>query len=98
MHVVTWFYSRRLSARSIARRDNLARRCIPGSGTAIGSAQAAGATSTTQPVRCPACGPDGSAMNQYGFVRITCVSPRTAVADPSANAAEIVRMLGAGAR
>ena len=32
-------------------------------------------------------------MNQYGFVRITCVSPRTAVANPSANAAEIVRVL-----
>ncbi|MGP0068384.1 MAG: NAD(+) synthase [Isosphaeraceae bacterium] len=32
-------------------------------------------------------------MNPFGFVRITCVSPRTAVANPSANAAEIVRML-----
>jgi NAD+ synthase (glutamine-hydrolysing) len=32
-------------------------------------------------------------MNQFGFVRITCVSPRTAVANPSANAAEIVRVL-----
>ena len=32
-------------------------------------------------------------MNQYGFVRITCVSPRTTVANPSANAAEIVRVL-----
>ena len=32
-------------------------------------------------------------MNQYGFVRITCVSPRTTVADPAANAAEIVRVL-----
>jgi NAD+ synthase (glutamine-hydrolysing) len=33
-------------------------------------------------------------MNHFGFVRITCVSPRTAVANPSANAAEIVRVLG----
>ena len=33
-------------------------------------------------------------MNQYGFARVTCVSIRTAVADPSANAGEIVRMLG----
>jgi NAD+ synthase (glutamine-hydrolysing) len=32
-------------------------------------------------------------MNQYGFVRISCVSPRTAVANPSANAAEILRVL-----
>ena len=32
-------------------------------------------------------------MNQYGFVRITCASPRTAVANPAANAAEIVRIL-----
>jgi NAD+ synthase (glutamine-hydrolysing) len=32
-------------------------------------------------------------MNQYGFARVTCVSIRTAVADPSANAGEIVRML-----
>jgi NAD+ synthase (glutamine-hydrolysing) len=32
-------------------------------------------------------------MNSFGFVRITCVSPRTAVANPSANAAEIVRVL-----
>jgi NAD+ synthase (glutamine-hydrolysing) len=32
-------------------------------------------------------------MNQYGFVRITCASLRTAVADPAANAAEIVRVL-----
>ncbi len=32
-------------------------------------------------------------MNQYGFCRITCVSPRTAVANPAANAAEIVRVL-----
>ena len=32
-------------------------------------------------------------MNQYGFVRITCVSPRVSVADPAANAAEIVRVL-----
>jgi NAD+ synthase (glutamine-hydrolysing) len=32
-------------------------------------------------------------MNQYGFVRITCASPRTTVANPSANAAEIVHVL-----
>jgi NAD+ synthase (glutamine-hydrolysing) len=32
-------------------------------------------------------------MNQHGFVRISCVSPRTTVANPAANAAEIVRML-----
>jgi NAD+ synthase (glutamine-hydrolysing) len=32
-------------------------------------------------------------MNQYGFLRISCVSPRVAVANPAANAAEIVRML-----
>ena len=32
-------------------------------------------------------------MNQYGFVRITCASPRTTVANPAANAAEIVRIL-----
>ena len=32
-------------------------------------------------------------MNQHGFVRITCVSPRVPVADPAANAAEIVRVL-----
>jgi NAD+ synthase (glutamine-hydrolysing) len=32
-------------------------------------------------------------MNQYGFVRITCVSPRTTVANPAANAVEIVRIL-----
>src|SRR5438067_1365845 len=33
------------------------------------------------------------AMNPYGFVRITCVSPRTVVANPAANAAAIVRVL-----
>ncbi len=33
-------------------------------------------------------------MNRYGFVRITCASPRTAVADPAANAAEIIRLVG----
>ena len=33
-------------------------------------------------------------MNPYGFARVTCVSIRTRVADPSANAEEIVRMLG----
>ncbi|MFI5459525.1 MAG: NAD(+) synthase [Isosphaerales bacterium] len=32
-------------------------------------------------------------MNQFGFVRLTCASPRTAVANPPANAAEIVRIL-----
>ena len=32
-------------------------------------------------------------MNQYGFVRITCASPRTAVANPAKNADEIVRVL-----
>ena len=32
-------------------------------------------------------------MNRYGFVRITCASPRTAVANPTANAVEIVRIL-----
>ncbi len=32
-------------------------------------------------------------MNQYGFVRLTCVSPRTTVANPSANAAELVGIL-----
>ena len=32
-------------------------------------------------------------MNRYGFVRVTCASPRTAVADPAANAAEICRLL-----
>ena len=32
-------------------------------------------------------------MNQHGFVRISCVSPRTTVANPSANAVEIVRVL-----
>jgi NAD+ synthase (glutamine-hydrolysing) len=33
-------------------------------------------------------------MNPYGFARVTCISIRTAVADPSANADEIVQMLG----
>ena len=32
-------------------------------------------------------------MNQHGFVRITCVSPRVTVADPAANAREIVTVL-----
>ena len=32
-------------------------------------------------------------MNQHGFVRITCVSPRVTVADPAANAAEIIHVL-----
>ncbi len=33
------------------------------------------------------------AMNRFGFVRITCASTRTVVADPVSNAAEIVRVL-----
>ncbi len=33
-------------------------------------------------------------MNRFGFVRITCASIWTVVADPQANAAEIVRVLG----
>ncbi len=32
-------------------------------------------------------------MNQHGFVRISCVSPRVKVADPAVNAAEIIRIL-----
>jgi NAD+ synthase (glutamine-hydrolysing) len=32
-------------------------------------------------------------MNQYGFVRITCASPRTTVGNPITNADEIVRIL-----
>jgi NAD+ synthase (glutamine-hydrolysing) len=32
-------------------------------------------------------------MNRFGFVRVTCASLRTAVADPDANAAETVRVL-----
>ena len=32
-------------------------------------------------------------MNQYGFIRITCASPRTAVANPAKNADEILRVL-----
>src|SRR6516164_527816 len=32
-------------------------------------------------------------MNDHGFVRISCVSLRVAVANPSANAAEILRVL-----
>jgi NAD+ synthase (glutamine-hydrolysing) len=32
-------------------------------------------------------------MNRYGFVRITCASPRTMVANAAANAAEIGRLL-----
>ena len=32
-------------------------------------------------------------MNRFGFVRITCASTRTVVADPEANAAEVVRVL-----
>jgi NAD+ synthase (glutamine-hydrolysing) len=34
-------------------------------------------------------------MNAFGFVRICCSTPRTVVADPQANAAEILRMLDA---
>lgn len=33
-------------------------------------------------------------MNQHGFVRLSTVSPKTAVANPPANLAEIVRVLG----
>ena len=33
-------------------------------------------------------------MNRFGFVRISCASARTVVADPSANADEMVRVLG----
>ena len=33
-------------------------------------------------------------MNRFGFVRITCASVLTAVADPSANAEETIRVLG----
>ena len=33
-------------------------------------------------------------MNCFGFARITCVSPRTVVADPKANASEAIRLLG----
>jgi NAD+ synthase (glutamine-hydrolysing) len=36
-------------------------------------------------------------MNRYGFLRITCVSPRVTVADPAANAAEIIRLLSLAA-
>jgi len=32
-------------------------------------------------------------MNKFGFVRLTCASPRTNVANPPANAAEIVHVL-----
>jgi NAD+ synthase (glutamine-hydrolysing) len=32
-------------------------------------------------------------MNQYGFIRVSCISPRTAVGNPSVNAAEAVRVL-----
>ncbi len=32
-------------------------------------------------------------MNPHGFIRITCASPRTTVADPAANGREIVRIL-----
>jgi NAD+ synthase (glutamine-hydrolysing) len=33
-------------------------------------------------------------MNEHGFVRISCVSPRIVVANPTANSAEIIRILG----
>jgi NAD+ synthase (glutamine-hydrolysing) len=33
-------------------------------------------------------------MNRFGFVRITCASTKTAVANPEANAGEIIRVLG----
>jgi NAD+ synthase (glutamine-hydrolysing) len=33
-------------------------------------------------------------MNRFGFVRVTCASLRTAVANPGANAAEVIRVLG----
>ena len=33
-------------------------------------------------------------MNRFGFVRITCASTRTAIANPEANSAEVVRVLG----
>ena len=36
-------------------------------------------------------------MNRYGFLRITCASPRVAVGDPCANAAEIIRLLAQAA-
>ena len=32
-------------------------------------------------------------MNRFGFVRVTCASPKVAVANPDANAAETVRVL-----
>lgn len=32
-------------------------------------------------------------MNRYGFIRVSCASPRIAVANPAANATEIVRIL-----
>src|SRR3954471_11107352 len=32
-------------------------------------------------------------MNRFGFVRVTCASPRTVVANPEANADEILRVL-----
>jgi len=32
-------------------------------------------------------------MNRYGFIRVTCASPLTTVANPAANAAEIVRIV-----
>ena len=36
-------------------------------------------------------------MNQFGFVRITCASPRTMVADPAGNSAEIIHLLSQAA-
>src|SRR4051794_26487246 len=34
-------------------------------------------------------------MNRFGFVRVTCATTRTVVADPEANADEIIRVLEA---
>src|SRR5262245_59298573 len=34
-------------------------------------------------------------MNRFGFVRVTCASPKTTVANPEANAAEVLRVLDA---
>src|SRR4051794_21572174 len=34
-----------------------------------------------------------SLMNRFGFLRITCASTRTAIANPEANAAEVLNVL-----
>jgi NAD+ synthase (glutamine-hydrolysing) len=34
-------------------------------------------------------------MNRFGFVRVSCIAPKTAVANPDANAAEMIRVLDA---